>query len=174
MWSKFWHTLGQLKTVNLWYLWIFSRGNPSVEIGSDMVPSVFNCISPVPSTFHCWTEKAAGITTITSGFHLRHSETLRSMRHYQWAHSQWHRTINCLEETGVQRGSTWWLFSKDENKNHCHQSDQHWSCFKGKTVGTCEKVSVGLPEQEDIVLNWPELSWRWLLNSKHWFTTSFL
>ena len=110
--SKFWHTLGQLKTVNLWYLWIFSRGNPSVETGSEMVPSVFNCINPVPSTFHCWTETAVGVTTITSGFHLRQSETLRSLRHYQWAHCQGHDTINCMEETGVQRGSTWWSFFK--------------------------------------------------------------
>ena len=112
MWSQFWHTLGQLKTVNLWYLWIFSRCNLSVEIGSEMVPSVFNCTNPVPSVFHCWTEKAVGITTITSGFHLRQSETLRSLRHYQWAHCQGHHTINCLEETGVQRGNTWWSFFK--------------------------------------------------------------
>ena len=77
-----------------------------------MVPSVFNCTKPVPSAFHCWTEKAVGITTITSGFHFRQSETLRSLRHYQWAHCQGHHTINCLEETGVQRGNTWWSFFK--------------------------------------------------------------
>ena len=44
--------------------------------------------------------------TITSGLRLGRSEALRSLRHYLRAQNQGHRTTDCLEEKGVERGST--------------------------------------------------------------------
>ena len=48
-----------------------------------------------------WHAKA----TLTSGFLLVRSEVMRSLRHYLWAQSQGHHTIDLLEERGVERGS---------------------------------------------------------------------
>ena len=42
---------------------------------------------------------------LTSGLLLERSEVLRSLRHYLRAQSQGHRTIDRLEERGVERGS---------------------------------------------------------------------
>ena len=41
-----------------------------------------------------WHAKA----TLTSGFLLVRSEVMRSLRHYLWAQSQGHHTIDLLEE----------------------------------------------------------------------------
>ena len=49
-----------------------------------------------------WRTKHA---TITSGFCLRRSEVLRSLRHYLQAQSQEYHTVNRLEERSVERGS---------------------------------------------------------------------
>ena len=48
-----------------------------------------------------WADRKAGKATLTSGLFLRRSETLRSLRHYLWAQSQGHYTIDYLEERGV-------------------------------------------------------------------------
>ena len=48
-----------------------------------------------------WPEKAA----IKSGLRPGRSEVLRSLGHYLWAQSQGHRTMDRLEERGVERES---------------------------------------------------------------------
>ena len=47
----------------------------------------------------------ASKATFTSGSLLGRSEVMRSLRHYLRAQSQGHRTIDRLEERGVERGS---------------------------------------------------------------------
>ena len=51
-------------------------------------------------------DNPAGKATITNGLHLGRSEVLLSLRHYLWAQSQGHHTIDRLEERGVERGNT--------------------------------------------------------------------
>ena len=48
-------------------------------------------------------DRLAGKATLTSGLLLGSSEVLRSLRHYLRAQSQRHRTIDRLEERGVER-----------------------------------------------------------------------
>ena len=50
-------------------------------------------------------DRLAGKATLTSGLHLGRSEVLRSLRHYLWAQSQGHHTIDRLDERGVERRS---------------------------------------------------------------------
>ena len=50
-------------------------------------------------------DRLAGKAHLTSGLLLRKSEVLRSLRHYLWAQSQGHHTIDRLEERSVERGS---------------------------------------------------------------------
>ena len=42
-------------------------------------------------------------TTIASGLRLGRSEVLFSVRHYVWAESQGHHTVDRLQERGVER-----------------------------------------------------------------------
>ena len=49
-------------------------------------------------------DRLVGKATITRGLHLWRSEVLRSLRHYQWAHSQGYHTIDHPEE---RCGKTW-------------------------------------------------------------------
>ena len=49
-------------------------------------------------------DRRASKATLTSGLPLGRSEVLRSLRHYLWAQSQGHHTIDHLEERGVERG----------------------------------------------------------------------
>ena len=50
-------------------------------------------------------DRLAGKATLSSGLVLGRSEVLRNLKHYLRAQSQGHRTIDLLEERGVQRGS---------------------------------------------------------------------
>ena len=50
-------------------------------------------------------DRADRLAGKTSGLLLGRSEVLRSLRHYLRAQSQGHRTIDRLEERGVERGS---------------------------------------------------------------------
>ena len=50
-------------------------------------------------------DRLAGKTTTTVGLRLGRSEVLRSLRHYLWAQSQGHHTIDRLEERGIERRS---------------------------------------------------------------------
>ena len=47
--------------------------------------------------------RLAGKAALTSGMLLGRCEVLRSLRHYLWAQSQGHYTIDRLEERGVER-----------------------------------------------------------------------
>ena len=74
-------------------------------------------------------DRLAGKATLTSGLLLGRSEVLRSFRHYLTAQSQGHRTIDCLEERGVERGSARRSSLKRTREGH-RQSDEHWNRFK--------------------------------------------
>ena len=50
-------------------------------------------------------DRLVGKATLTSALFLGRFEVLRSLRHYLRAQSQGHRTIDRLEERGVERGS---------------------------------------------------------------------
>ena len=68
---------------------------------------------------------------------LGRSEVLRSSRHYLWAQSRGHRTIDRLDERSMERVSTRWSSLEGRGIRDGHrQSDKHWNCFKGNTGET--------------------------------------
>ena len=50
-------------------------------------------------------ERLAGKATLTRGLLQGRSEMLRILRHYLWAQSQGHHTVDRVEEKGVERES---------------------------------------------------------------------
>ena len=67
-------------------LWVYCPGHAGVK-GNDRA------------------DRLVGKATLTSALFLGRFEVLRSLRHYLRAQSQGHRTIDRLEERGVERGS---------------------------------------------------------------------
>ena len=61
---------------------------------------------------------------------LELSEVLKSLRHYLWAQSQWHHTI---EKRGVERGSARWSFLKGRERAIVNQTN----------IGTISKAMLG-------------------------------
>ena len=82
-------------------------------------------------------DRLAGKATLTSGLFLGRSEVLRSLRHYLWAQSQGHHTIDHLEEKGEERGSA--RQSSLKGREDHRQSDEHCDCFKGNVGETSER-----------------------------------
>ena len=66
----------------------------------------------------------AGKATVVCGLRLGISEVLRTLRHYMLKQSQGHRTIDRLEERGVEKGSARRSSSKGRIEGH-RQSDEH-------------------------------------------------
>ena len=71
--------------------------------------------------------------TLTSGLLLGRSEVLRSLRHYLWAQSQGHHTIDLLEEGGMKRGSARRSFLKGRERAIVSQTN----------IGTVSKATLG-------------------------------
>ena len=67
-------------------LWVYCPGHAGVK-GNDR------------------TERLAGKATLTRGLLQGRSEMLRILRHYLWAQSQGHHTVDRIEEKGVERES---------------------------------------------------------------------
>ena len=67
-------------------LWVYCPGHAGVK-GNDRA------------------NRQAGKATLTNGLLLGRPEVLRSLRHYQQAQSQGHHNVDCLQETGAERGS---------------------------------------------------------------------
>ena len=81
--------------------------------------------------------RLAGKATLTSGVRLRRSEVLRSLKHYMWAQSQGHRTIDHQEKRSLERGSARQSSLKGMREGRC-QSDELWNRFRGNTGETSE------------------------------------
>ena len=100
-------------------------------------------------------DRLAGNATLTSGLLLERSDVMRSLKHYLWAQSQGHHSIDRLEERGVESGSA--RRSSFERKREGHrQSDEHWNRFKGDVGETSERrgeAHMGFSERIDIILN---------------------
>ena len=77
------------------------------------------------------------------------------------AQSQWHHTIDRLEERGMQRGSARRSSFERTREGH-RQSDEHWNRFKGKRWGNVLETgwnAYGLfrAHRYHLELNWTEL-----------------
>ena len=75
----------------------------------------------------------AGIATLTDGLRLGRSEVLRSLRYYLRAQSQGHRTIDRLEERGMERGSVRRSSLKGRERTVVNQTN----------IGTVSKATLG-------------------------------
>ena len=71
--------------------------------------------------------------TLISGLLLGRSEVLRILRHYVWAQSQGHHTIDRLEERGVERGGARRTSLKGREKAIINQTN----------IGTVSKATLG-------------------------------
>ena len=77
--------------------------------------------------------RLAGKATLISGLLLRRPEVLRSSRHYLWAQSRGHHTINRLEERDVKTGSQRWSSMKVRERAIINQMN----------TGTVSKATLG-------------------------------
>ena len=87
---------------------------------------------------------------------LGRSEVLRSLRHYMWAQSQEHLTIDRLEERGVERGSARRSSLKGRERVTVSQTNIG-TCFKSSVGETAERrdgAHMGISEHTHIILNW--------------------
>ena len=82
---------------------------------------------------------------------------LRSLKHYWWAQSQEHHTIDSLEKRGAKRKRQ--TISSGRMREGHHQSDQHWNCFKGDVGEEMGWSAYGFSERIDTTLKWTELNW---------------
>ena len=95
----------------------------------------------------------------TSGLLVERSEVLRSLRHYLWAQSQGHHTIDRLEERGVGRGSAWWCSLKGRDRAIINQT-KIGSVSKatlGKLLGR-GGAHMGFSDCIYTILNWTKLN----------------
>ena len=101
-------------------------------------------------------DKLAGKATLTSGSLLGRSEVLRSLRHYLRAQSQGHRTIDRLEERGVERGSARRSSLKGRERAIVNQTNIGTvsKTTLGKLLGDgVERIIMGFSERIDTILN---------------------
>ena len=85
--------------------------------------------------------RPVGKATITNGLCLRRSQVLSSLRHYLWAQSQGHHTIDHTEERSMARGSA------------------HQSSLKGQervmmNIGTVSKATLGKLPRDGVKCVW--------------------
>ena len=107
-----------------------------------------------------WADRLAGKATLTSGWLLGRSEVLRSLRHYLWAQSQGHHTIDRLEEKGMERGSARQSSLKGWERTIISQMNIGTvsKAMLGKLLRDgMEHIIMGFSERIDIILNWTEL-----------------
>ena len=81
--------------------------------------------------------------TLTSGLLLGRSEVLRSLRHYLWAQSQGHHTIDRLEESDVERGSASRVSLKGRER-----------AIVSSNIGTISKATVGKLLRDGVERMW--------------------
>ena len=98
----------------------------------------------------------AGKATLTSGSLLGRFEVLRSLRHYLQAQSQGHRTIDRLEERGVERGSA--RRSSLKGRERAIVSQTNIGTVSKATLGKLlsdgvERIIMGFSERIDTILN---------------------
>ena len=91
------------------------------------------------------------------------SEVFRSLRHYLQAQCQGHHNHWSPggERCGKRKRSITFL---EKMRKGCHQSDEHWNCFKlGGNVGEASErqggTHVGFPKCIDTILNWTDSVW---------------
>ena len=102
-------------------LWVYCPGHAGVK-GNDRA------------------DRLAGKATLTSGLLLGRSEVLTSLRHYLWTQIQGYNTIDRLEETGVERGSTRRSSLKGRERVFASQTN----------IGTVSKATLGkLPRERE-------------------------
>ena len=114
-----------------------------------------------------WADKLAGKAAVTNGLLLRWSEVLRSLRHYLWAQSQGHRTIDHLEERGMERGSTQWSSWKVWERAIVNQMN----------IGTISKATLRKLLRDGVerlwafpsaqIPSWTELNWPLRLTGRY-------
>ena len=97
--------------------------------------------------------KLSGKAATISNLRLRRSEVLRSLKHYMWAQSQGHRTIDHQEKRSVERGSARQSSLKGMREGRC-QSDKLWNRFRGNAGETSEGQGAAYTYQ--LELNWTD------------------
>ena len=108
---------------------------------------------PPWSCFHwltCWSEgndwadRLAGKATLKYGLLLGRSEVLRSLKHYLWALSQGHHTVNHLEERGAER------------RNARYSSLKGWeiAIVSQTNIGTISKAMLGKLQRDGVERIW--------------------
>ena len=90
------------------------NGKPRLECVDGQHPPLKSPVVVLPWT--CRGEgkrpsRQTGKATLINGLLLGRSEVLRSLRHYLWAQSQGHHTIDHLEKRGTERGNPRRCFS---------------------------------------------------------------
>ena len=90
------------------------------------------------------------------------SEVFRSLRRYLQAQCQGHHNHWSPggERCGKRKRSITFL---EKMRKGCHQSDEHWNCFKLGNVGEASErqggTHVGFPKCIDTILNWTDSVW---------------
>ena len=109
-----------------------------------------------------WADKLAGKAAFSNGLLLRRSEVLRSLRHYLWAQSQGHHTIDHLEERGMERGSAQWSSPKVRER----------AIFSQTNVGTVSKATLGKLMRDGVEHIWAFLS-AYIYTTLNWTVNVF-
>ena len=86
----------------------------------------------------------AGKATLARGSLLGRSEVLRSLRRQLQAQSQGHHTIDCLEKSGVERGSARRSSLKGRERAIVNQTN----------IGTVSKATLGKPLRDGVERIW--------------------
>ena len=104
--------------------------------------------------YHPWRQ-----CSLTRGLLFGRSEVLRSLKHYLRTPSQWHHTIDRLEERGVERGSARRSSLKRRERARAFVNQTNIGTVSKATLGKLlrdgvESIIMGFSERIDIILNW--------------------